>query len=121
MATSLAAQAQQAGATYSAPGVAVNENIATPATSRYISQRSSLQNFTAPMTPRYYTGGAGGFRSYSRGQQATLRGAGQTATIIGGSLAKSAIGAAFPGTSAVFSNTLGLTQAAWTGSPSVLG
>ena len=41
MATSLAAQAQQAGATYSAPGVAVNENIATPATSRYISQRSS--------------------------------------------------------------------------------
>ena len=110
MATSLAAQAQQAGATYSAPGVAVNENIATPATSRYISQRSSLQNFTAPMTPRYYTGGAGGFRSYSRGQQATLGGAGQTAGIIGRSLAKSATSAAFPASSAAFTNALGLTS-----------
>ena len=109
MATSLAAQAQQAGATYSAPGVAVNENIATPATSRYISQRSSLQNFTAPMTPRYYTGGTGGFRSYSPGQQATLRGAGQTAGIIGTSLARSAMSAAFPATSAGIGNALGLT------------
>ena len=109
MATSLAAQAQQAGATYSAPGVAVNENIATPATSRYISQRSSLQNFTAPMTPQYYTGGTGGFRSYSPGQQATLRGAGQTAGIIGTSLARSAMSAAFPATSAGIGNALGLT------------
>jgi hypothetical protein len=62
------------------------------------------------MTPRYYTGGTGGFRSYSRGQQATLRGAGQTAGIIGQSLARSAMSAAFPGTSAGFSNALGLTS-----------
>ena len=97
--------------TYTAPG---RYYIASPGTSRTI-----LKNFTAPMTPRYYTGGAGGFRSYSRGQQATLRGAGQTAGMIGTSLAKSAMRAAFPATSAGFSNALGLTQNAWTTSASV--
>ncbi len=109
MTTSLAAQRK--APTYAAPG---RYYTASPGTSGTI-----LKNFTAPMTPRYYTGGAGGFRSYSPGQQATLRGAGQTAGMIGTSLAKSAIGAAFPATSAGFSNALGLTQAAWTGSPSL--
>ena len=103
MATSLAAQAQQAQATYAAPG---RYYTASPGTSRTI-----LKNFTAPMTPRYYTGGTGGFRSYSRGQQATLRGAGQTASMIGQSLARSAISKAFPGASAGFTNALGLTTA----------
>jgi hypothetical protein len=115
MATSLAAQAQQAQATYAAPG---RYYTASPGTSRTI-----LKNFTAPMTPRYYTGGTGGFRSYSPGQQATLRGAGQTAGIIGQSLARKGINAAFPavatGISTKLTNTLGLTQAAWTGSPSL--
>jgi hypothetical protein len=107
MTTSLAAPKAE---TYAAPG---RYYIASPGTSRTI-----VKNFTAPMTPRYYTGGAGGFRSYSPGQQATLRGAGMTAGIIGTSLAKQAMSAAFPATSAGFSNALGLTQNAWTTSAS---
>ena len=98
MTTSLAAPKAE---TYAAPG---RYYIASPGTSGTI-----LKNFTAPMTPRYYTGGTGGFRSYSPGQQATLRGAGQTAGIIGTSLARSAMSAAFPATSAGIGNALGLT------------
>jgi len=98
MTTSLAAPKAE---TYAAPG---RYYTASPGTSGTI-----LKNFTAPMTPRYYTGGAGGFRSYSPGQQATLRGAGQTAGIIGTSLARSAMSAAFPATSAGIGNALGLT------------
>ena len=90
--------------TYTAPG---RYYIASPGTSRTI-----LKNFTAPMTPRYYTGGAGGFRSYSPGQQATLRGAGQTAGIIGTSLARSASSAVFPGASVALSQSLGLATSA---------
>jgi len=99
MTTSLAAERK--AATYAAPG---RYYTASPGTSRTI-----LKNFTAPMTPRYYGGGTGGFRSYSPGQRATLRGAGQTASMIGANLAKSAISKAFPATSAAFSNALGLT------------
>ena len=103
MTTSLAAPKK--APTYAAPG---RYYTATPGTSGTI-----LKNFTAPMTPRYYTGGAGGFRSYSPGQQATLRGAGQTAGIIGTSLAKSAMSAAFPAATSSMStgitNALGLT------------
>ena len=112
MTTSLAAPKAE---TYAAPG---RYYIASPGTSRTI-----VKNFTAPMTPRYYTGGAGGFRSYSPGQQATLRGAGQTAGIIGQSLARSAMSAAFPAATSSMStgitNALGLTQNAWTTSASI--
>ena len=82
MTTSLAARRK--APTYAAPG---RYYTASPGTSRTI-----LKNFTAPMTPRYYTGGAGGFRSYSPGQQATLRGAGLNAGMMGQSLARSAMG-----------------------------
>ena len=99
MTTSLAAPKK--AETYAAPG---RYYTTSPGTSRTI-----LKNFTAPMTPRYYGGGTGGFRSYSPGQQATLRGAGQTAGIIGTSLARSAMSAAFPATSAGIGNALGLT------------
>ena len=94
--------------TYTAPG---RYYIASPGTSGTI-----LKNFTAPMTPRYYTGGAGGFRSYSPGQQATLRGAGLNVGMMGQSLARSAMGkinpfpAAAAGISTKFTNALGLTS-----------
>ena len=107
MTTSLAAERK--AATYAAPG---RYYTASPGTSGTI-----LKNFTAPMTPRYYTGGAGGFRSYSPGQQATLRGAGLNAGMMGQSLARSAMGKInpFPASTSSMStgitNALGLTRA----------
>ena len=89
--------------TYTAPG---RYYIASPGTSRTI-----VKNFTAPMTPRYYTGGAGGFRSYSPGQQATLRGAGLNVGMMGQSLARSAMGKINPFPAATSSMSTGITNA----------
>jgi len=100
MTTSLAAPK---AATYAAPG---RYYIASPGTSGTI-----LKNFTAPMTPRYYTGGAGGFRSYSPGQQATLRGAGLNVGMMGQSLARSAMGKINPFPAATSSMSTGITNA----------
>ena len=100
MTTSLAAPKAE---TYAAPG---RYYTASPGTSGTI-----LKNFTAPMTPRYYTGGAGGFRSYSPGQQATLRGAGLNVGMMGQSLARSAMGKINPFPAATSSMSTGITNA----------